>query len=60
MAVCEFGFWLKTELMRKHMTQRELAKKTNIDEKVMCDIVHGRNTKQEHKDKICLVLSSET
>ena len=58
--VCEFGLWIKTDLIKKHMTQRKLSELTDIDEKVISDIIHGRNVKQAHKEKIHSVLGSES
>lgn len=56
MEICDFGISVKTALIKKHMTQKKLSEITDINEKVICDIVHGRNNKQIHKDKICEVL----
>ncbi len=60
MAICEFGLYIKRELLNKQMTQRELSEKADINEKVMSDIIHGRNIKQAHKDRICEILGSNT
>ncbi|MEE1517282.1 MAG: helix-turn-helix transcriptional regulator [Lachnospiraceae bacterium] len=59
MAICKFGLWIKKELLNKEMTQRQLAERTQINEKVVSDIIHGRNVKTEHIDKIQKVLGSE-
>ena len=59
MAICTFGRWIKTELLNKDMTQRQLAERTHINEKVLSDIIHGRNLKTEHIEKIQKVLGSE-
>lgn len=60
MAICKFGLWIKKELLNKDMTQRQLAERTHINEKVLSDIVHGRNIKTEHIEKIQKVLGPET
>ena len=60
MAICKFGLWIKKELLNKDMTQRQLAERTHINEKVLSDIIHGRNIKTEHKEKIQKVLGPET
>ena len=59
MAICTFGLWIKTELLNRDMTQRQLSERTHINEKVLSDIIHGRNVKPEHKEKIQKVLGSE-
>lgn len=39
------------------MTQRQLAAKTNINEKVISDLITGKNNKKAHKELIQKVLS---
>ena len=53
MKICEFGIIVKTALIKQNMTQRKLSEITDINEKVISDIVYGRNTNPVHKDKIC-------
>lgn len=52
----EFGVWLKTELIRHCMTQRELSELTGINAKVINDIIYDRNHKHEHRENIRKVL----
>ena len=52
MAYCEFGIWLKMELVKRNMKQRELSVITGINEKVISDLMFGRNTKEAHKELI--------
>lgn len=56
MAYSEFGLWLKGELARKNMKQRELSLITGINEKVISDLIVGKNNKEAHKDLIKQVL----
>lgn len=44
----DLGLKLKVELLRRGITQRELAERTGIHHKVISDIVHGKNMKPEH------------
>ncbi len=57
MMYSEFGCWLKCKLIEKQMTQRQLAAKTNINEKVISDLITGKNNKKAHKELIQKVLS---
>jgi len=56
MAFCKVGRWIKKELLSKEMTQRQLAARTHIHEKVLSDIIHGRNIKAKHIEEIEKVL----
>ena len=57
MAYSEFGLWLKGELAKKDIKQRELSVITGINEKVISDLVVGRNNKEAHKNLIKQVLN---
>ena len=48
----EFGIWLKTELIKLQMTQRELSVLTGINAKVINDIIYDRNHKASHMENI--------
>ncbi len=39
-----FGMWLKIELVKKNMKQRDLAKLVGITEQSMCRWIHGDRT----------------
>lgn len=56
MAYSEFGTWLKCRLIEKQMTQRQLAKITKINEKVISDLITGKNKKNAHMELIKKVL----
>ncbi len=56
MAYSEFGTWLKCKLVEKQMTQRQLAAKTKINEKVISDLITGKNKKNAHMELIKKVL----
>lgn len=47
-----YGLNLKMELLRRGITQRELAERTGIHYKVISDMLHGKNGKLEHKKTI--------
>lgn len=56
MAYSEFGLWLKIELAKRNMKQRELSAITGINEKVISDLVFGKNNKKAHMELIRDVL----
>ncbi len=58
MAITTFGIWLKTELMKAGLTQRDLSRRTGINVKVINDLIYGRNKKEEHIERIKEVLNA--
>ncbi len=48
----KYGKSLKLALIRRGITQQELAARTGIHYKVISDIIHGKNGKPEHKKAI--------
>lgn len=50
----EFGLWLKLELSRRGLTNRELADMAGINHRVVSDVMVGRNNR--HKEELRRVL----
>lgn len=48
MQLTDFGIRVKSELDRRGMTQRELAKQCGINFRVVNDVLMGRNRKEEN------------
>ncbi|MCX4341766.1 MAG: XRE family transcriptional regulator [Lachnospiraceae bacterium] len=48
MRLTDFGISVKSELDRRGMTQRELARQCGIDYHVVNDVLMGRNRKEEN------------
>lgn len=46
----EFGLWLRTELMKRNLTNREFAAMTGVNSKVVTDVMVGRN--KSHQDRM--------
>ena len=46
----EYGLWLKMELSRRGLTNKELADMAGINHKVVTDVMVGRN--KRHKAEI--------
>ena len=46
----EYGLWVKTELSRRGLTNKELADMAGINHKVVTDVMVGRN--KRHKEEI--------
>lgn len=46
----EFGMWLKVELLKRHLTSKDLAQMAGINDKVLCDVMMGRN--KSHTEKL--------
>ncbi len=46
----EYGLWLKMELSRRGLTNKELADMAGINHKVVTDVMVGRN--KRHKEEI--------
>ena len=46
---CKYGIWLKTELIKRNITQVELADITGIGRRTISDIMTGRNKKEAHR-----------
>lgn len=46
----EFGWWLRTELMKRNLTNREFAAMTGVNSKVVTDVMVGRN--KSHQDRM--------
>lgn len=47
-----YGQKLKIELIRRGITQRELAKRTGISHKVISDMIHGKYGTKENMEAI--------
>lgn len=46
----EFGLWLKVELIKRDLTSKEFAGMAGIHDKVLCDVMMGRN--KGHTEKL--------
>lgn len=46
----EFGLWLRTELMKRNLTNREFALMVKVNPKVVSDVMVGRN--KSHQDRM--------
>ena len=46
----DYGLWLKMELSRRGLTNKELADMAGINHKVVTDVMVGRN--KRHKEEI--------
>ena len=46
----EFGLWLRTELMKRNLTNREFALMVEVNPKVVSDVMVGRN--KSHQDRM--------
>lgn len=51
----EYGIWLKTELIKRQMTQQQLAEMIHVNKRVISDIMVGVNNKIEHRHNIKLI-----
>lgn len=45
----EFGLWLRTELMKRNLTNREFAAMTGVNSKVVTDVMVGRNKSHQER-----------
>lgn len=45
----EFGLWLRTELMKRNLTNREFAVMTGVNSKVVTDVMVGRNKSHQER-----------
>lgn len=45
----EFGLWLRTELMKRNLTNREFATMTGVNSKVVTDVMVGRNKSHQER-----------
>lgn len=52
----EFGLIVKTELYKKGMTNRELAREIGMTEGTFCDVLAGRNKNPLHQKNISKAL----
>lgn len=52
----QFGIEVKIELIKQGMTSRQLARKLGMADSTICDVLYGRNTCQQTKQKILDVL----
>ena len=46
----EFGLWLRTELMKRNLTNIEFARMVKVNPKVVSDVMVGRN--KSHQDRM--------
>lgn len=56
----ELGLKVKKWLLINNKTIVELSNITGIANTVICDVLVGRNNKQEHKDKLLKVIESKS
>lgn len=52
----KFGIEVKKKLIELNMTQRELAKKLEMNENYLTDILNGRRSGKKYKFKIIKIL----
>lgn len=52
----EFGLLVKTELYRKGMTNRDLAREVGMKESTLCDVLSGKNKNPIHEKNISKAL----
>lgn len=52
----KFGIEVKKKLIELDMTQRELAKKLEMNENYLTDILNGRRSGKKYKSKIIKIL----
>ena len=45
----EFGLWLRTELMKRNLTNREFALMVEVNPKVVSDVMVGRNKSHQER-----------
>ena len=46
----EFGLWLRTELMKRNLTNVEFAHMVKVNSRVVSDVMVGRN--KSHKERM--------
>ncbi len=51
----KFGMWLKVELLKRNLTQRELAALTGINYRVISAVMTGQNKSHEDTLKTALM-----
>ncbi|WP_305751862.1 helix-turn-helix domain-containing protein [Mammaliicoccus sciuri] len=56
MATTEFGLKVRTELLKRNMTNKELAKMLEISNAYLSDILRGRRDAFEQKKRIAKIL----
>ena len=51
-----FGIRVKVKLLEKNMTSKELAEKIGMAESTICDVIFGRNNREQTKRTIANAL----
>ena len=54
-----FGMKVKIKLLEKNMTNRDLARKIGMADSTVCDVIFGRNKRQETQAIIAAALGME-
>ena len=54
-----FGMQVKIKLLEQNMTNRDLARKIGMADSTVCDVIFGRNKRQETREIIAAALNIE-